>query len=131
MGWKNKPSNFAAEVNKTGGDLVKKISAEMLQGVIMGSPVMDGAFRSNHRVTVNKTTNETVPSNGNKAPKGTLDQEVFAEGAGQILQAKLGDSVYIQNNLPYALRLENGHSQQQAPNGVYALSYQSVASKYK
>ena len=131
MGWKNKPSNFAAEVNKSGGDLVKKISAEMLQGVIMGSPVMDGAFRSNHRVTVNKTTNETVPSNGNKAPKGTLDQEVFAEGAGQILQAKLGDSVYIQNNLPYALRLENGHSQQQAPNGVYALSYQSVASKYK
>ena len=130
MGWKNKPTNFAAEVNKTGGDLVKKISAEMLQGVIMGSPVMDGAFRSNHRVTVNKTTNETVPSNGNKAPKGTLDQEVFAEGAGQILQAKLGDSVYIQNNLPYALRLENGHSQQ-ASLGIYSLTFLSVASKYK
>lgn len=102
----------------------------MLQGVIMGSPVMDGAFRSNHRVTVNKTTNETVPSNGNKAPKGTLDQEVFAEGVGQILQAKLGDSVYIQNNLPYALRLENGHSQQ-ASLGIYSLTFLSVASKYK
>lgn len=130
MAWKNKPSNFAAEMSKSGGDLVKKISAEMLQGVIMGSPVMDGAFRSNHRVTVNKTTNETVPSNGNKAPKGTLDQEVFAEGAGQILQAKLGDSVYIQNNLPYALRLENGHSQQ-ASLGIYSLTFLSVASKYK
>lgn len=129
MGWKNKPTNFALEIEKIGDEHLRKVSAEMLQGVIMGSPVMDGAFRSNHRVTVNKTTNETVPSNGNKAPKGTLDQEVFAEGAGQILQAKLGDSVYIQNNLPYALRLENGHSRQ-APLGVFALAFQSVANKY-
>ena len=130
MGWKNKPTNFALEIEKVGDEHLRKVSAEMLQGVIMGSPVMDGAFRSNNRVTVNKTTNETVPSNGNKAPKGTLDQEVFAEGAGQILQAKLGDSVYIQNNLPYALRLENGHSRQ-ASLGIYSLTFLSVASKYK
>ena len=130
VGWKNKPSNFALEIEKVGDEHLRKVSADMLQGVIMASPVMDGAFRSNHRVTVNKTTNETVPSNGNKAPKGTLDQEVFAEGAGQILQAKLGDSVYIQNNLPYALRLENGYSQQ-APQGIYSLTFLSVASKYK
>lgn len=130
MGWKNKPSNFALEIKKVGDEHLRKVSAEMLQGVIMASPVMDGAFRSNHRVTVNKTTNETVPSNGNRSPKGTLDQQVFAEGAGQILQAKLGDNVYIQNNLPYALRLENGHSQQ-AENGIYALTFLSVASKHK
>lgn len=130
MGWKNKPTNFALEIEKIGDEHLRKVSAEMLQGVIMGSPVMDGAFRSNHRVTVNKTTNETVPSNGNKAPKGTLDQEVFAEGADKILQAKLGDSVYIQNNLPYALRLENGHSQQ-ASLGIYSLTFLSVVSKYK
>lgn len=130
MGWKNKPSNFALEIQKVGDEHLRKVSADMLQGVIMASPVMDGAFRSNHRVTVNKTTNETVPSNGNRSPKGTLDQQVFAEGAGQILQAKLGDNVYIQNNLPYALRLENGHSQQ-AENGIYALTFLSVASKHK
>lgn len=129
MAWKKKPSNFALEIEKIGDEHLRKVSAEMLQQVVVGSPVMDGAFRSNNRVTVNKTTNETVPSNGNKAPKGTLDQEVFAEGAGQILQAKLGDSVYIQNNLPYALRLENGHSRQ-APLGVFALAFQSVANKY-
>ena len=130
MAWKNKPSNFALEIQRVGDEHLRKVSADMLQGVIMASPVMDGAFRSNHRVTVNKTTNETVPSNGNRSPKGTLDQQVFAEGAGQILQAKLGDSVYIQNNLPYALRLENGHSQQ-AENGIYALTFLSVASKHK
>ena len=131
MSWKGKrPTEFALDVANIGDEKLRNIAADMLQGVIMASPVMDGAFRSNHRVTVNKTTNETVPSNGNKAPKGTLDQQVFAEGAGQILQAKLGDNVYIQNNLPYAVRLENGYSQQ-APQGIYSLTFLSVASKYK
>jgi len=105
MGWKNKPSNFAAEVNKTGGDLVKKISAEMLQGVIMGSPVMD-------------------------TPKGSLDQLTFNDGAKEILKAKLGSCVYIQNNISYALALENGHSDQ-APKGVYALTFRYISEKYK
>lgn len=132
MSWKGKrPTEFALDVANIGDEKLRNIAADMLQGVIMASPVMDGAFRSNHRVTVNKTTNETVPSNGNKSPKGALDQQVFAEGAGQILQAKLGDLVYVQNNLPYALRLENGHSQQQAPLGIYSLTFLSVASKYK
>lgn len=98
--------------------------------MIMGSPVMDGEFRSNHRLTVNSITNETVPSNGNKAPKGTLDQQVFSDGANKVLKAKLGDKVYIQNNLPYALRLENGHSMQ-TPNGIYSIAFLSVSSKYK
>lgn len=129
MAWKNKPSNFALEIEKIGDEHLRKVSAEMLQGVIMASPVMDSPFRSNHRVTIDTPTSETVEGTGNRSPKGSLDQEVFAEGAGQILQAKLGDSVYIQNNLPYALRLENGHSQQ-APLGVFALAFQSVANKY-
>lgn len=130
MGWKNKPTNFALEVERQADGHLRKVSAEMLQAVIMGSPVMDGEFRSNHRLTVNSITNETVPSNGNKAPKGTLDQQVFSDGANKVLKAKLGDKVYIQNNLPYALRLENGHSKQ-AEFGVYSIAFLSVTSKYK
>lgn len=130
MSWKNKPTNFTHEIEKQGDEHLSKVSAEMLQAVIMGSPVMDGEFRSNHRLTVNGITNETVPSNGNTAPKGTLDQQVFSDGANKVLKAKLGDKVYIQNNLPYALRLENGHSMQ-TPNGIYSIAFLSVSSKYK
>ncbi|AOA58215.1 hypothetical protein [Acinetobacter larvae] len=130
MSWKNPPTNFALQILKDGDEHLRRVSAEMLQGVILASPVDEGGFRCNHRVTVNQTTTETVPSNGNKAPKGTLDQQTFNDGAKEILQAKIGDTVYIQNNLPYALRLENGWSQQ-APSGIYALTFLSVASKYK
>ena len=130
MSWKNPPTNFAVQVLADGDAHLRKIAAEMLQGVIMSSPVMDGTFRSNHRVSIDGPTSETVASTGNKAPKGTIDQATFDDGKSEILKAHLGSSVYIQNNLPYAVRLENGWSDQ-APKGIYALTYLAVTSKYK
>lgn len=130
MAWKNKPSSFALQILADGDSHLRKVSAEMLQGVIVGSPVMDGTFRSNHRVTVDTTTNETVEGTGNTSSKGNLDQVVFNDGAKEILKAHLGSCVYIQNNLSYAVRLENGHSEQ-AKNGIYALAFQYVSEKYK
>lgn len=130
MGWKNKPSNFALEIEKIGDEHLRKVSAEMLQGVIMASPVMDSPFRSNHRVTIDTPTSETVEGTGNRSPKGSLDQLTFNDGAKEILKAKLGSCVYIQNNISYALALENGHSDQ-APKGVYALTFRYISEKYR
>ena len=130
MSWKNKPTNFALEIKKVGDEHLRKVSAEMLQAVIMGSPVMDSPFRSNHRVTIDTPTSETVEGTGNRSPKGSLDQLTFNDGAKEILKAKLGSCVYIQNNISYALALENGHSDQ-APKGVYALTFRYISEKYK
>ncbi|MDA3442642.1 hypothetical protein ABIC56_002796 [Acinetobacter bereziniae] len=131
MSWKGtKPTEFALQVLKDGDDHLRKISAEMLRGVIIASPVDEGGFRYNNRISVNHADSAILPSNGNKIPKGSIDPQAFFEGAEKILQAKLGDTVYLQNNLPYALRLENGHSQQ-APSGIYGLTFLSVSSKYK
>lgn len=130
MAWKNKPTNFALEIEKIGDEHLRKVSAEMLQGVIMASPVMDSPFRSNHRVTIDTPTSETVEGTGNRSPKGSLDQLTFNDGAREILKAKLGSCVYIQNNISYALALENGHSDQ-APKGVYALTFRYVSEKYR
>lgn len=130
MGWKNKPTNFALEIEKVGDEHLRKVSAEMLQGVIMASPVMDSPFRSNHRVTIDTPTSETVEGTGNRSPKGSLDQLTFNDGAKEILKAKLGSCVYIQNNISYALALENGHSDQ-APKGVYALTFRHISEKYR
>ena len=130
MAWKNKPTNFALEIEKIGDEHLRKVSAEMLQGVIMASPVMDSPFRSNHRVTIDTPTSETEEGTGNRSPKGSLDQLTFNDGAREILKAKLGSCVYIQNNISYALALENGHSDQ-APKGVYALTFRYISEKYK
>ena len=130
MSWQNKPTNFIKAVINDTESHVKKVSADMLQKVIMGSPVMDGSFRNSNLVTINQPTYHYIEGEGNTAPRGTLDQKAFDRGAKEILKIKLGDSVYLTNALPYALRIENGWSQQ-SPQGVYALAFQSISSKYK
>jgi len=125
MGWKNKPTNFALEIEKVGDEHLRKVSAEMLQQVIVGSPVDTGAFRGNHRISVNSPDSTYDLSTADKGGSATQQK-----GNQKILQAKLGDLVYVQNNLPYAVALENGHSQQR-PLGIYSVAFMNVSSKYK
>lgn len=105
---------------------LKKISAEMLQGVIVRSPVDQGAFRGNHKVSVNNPD-----TTSDKNLKDTQGNKTLLSESEKLKQLKLGDKVYIQNNLAYAVRLENGHSEKQAPLGIYGLTFLSVSSKYK
>ena len=124
MAWKNKPTNFALEVVKNADDHLKKIVGETLQQVIVRSPVMDGEFRASHKVTLDR------PQNAYEKGFDLSGGATLAKGLKVASTAKIGGLVYIQTLSPYGTRLENGWSQQ-APNGVYALSYQSVVSKYK
>ena len=124
MAWKNKPTNFALEVVKNADDHLKKIVGETLQQVIVRSPVMDGEFRASHKVTLDS------PQNSYEKGFDLSGGATLAEGLKVASTVKIGGLVYIQSLSPYGTRLESGWSQQ-APNGVYALSYQSVVSKYK
>jgi hypothetical protein len=124
MGWKNKPSDFAAHIIKGADQHVKNIVGETLQQVVVRSPVMDGEFRASHKVTLD-------------SPDTTYEKSIDASGANTIAEglkvaatAKIGGLVYVQSNSPYGTRLENGWSQQ-APNGVYALSFRYVCEKYR
>lgn len=124
MAWKNKPTNFAIEALKTADDHLKKIVGETLQQVVVRSPVMDGEFRASHKVTLDR-------------PQGMYEKgfdpsggATLAEGLKVASTAKIGGLVYIQTLSPYGLALEMGHSQQ-APNGVYALSFRYVCEKYR
>ena len=124
MSWTNKPTNFAIDVLKDADDHLKKIVGDTLQQVITRSPVMDGEFRASHKVTLDR------PQNAYEKGFDLSGGATLAKGLKVASTAKIGGLVYIQTLSPYGTRLENGWSQQ-APNGVYSLSYQSVASKYK
>ena len=124
MSWKNKPTNFALEVMKSADSHLKKIVGETLQQVITRSPVMDGEYRASHKVTLDS------PQNAYEKGFDLSGGATLSEGLKVASTAKIGGLVYIRSLSPYGTRLENGWSQQ-APLGVFALSYQSVASKYK
>ncbi|MFV5311395.1 hypothetical protein VXN68_04140 [Acinetobacter schindleri] len=124
MGWKNKPSNFALDVLKTADDHLKKIVGETLQQVVTRSPVMDGEFRASHKVTLDS------PQNTYEKGFDLSGNETLNQGLKVASTAKIGGLVYIQTLSPYGTRLENGWSQQ-APNGVYELSFRYVCEKYR
>lgn len=105
--------------------VIRKVGLEMLQRVILKSPVDTGHFRHNWQLTVNNTT-DTELAGEDKGGTATIARE-----SPKLLGAlPPGPLVYIQNPVPYAERLENGWSQRQAPQGMLRLTLQELATAY-
>ena len=126
MGWSRSLDGFADQVEKDLTQRQKDIAAYALQQVITGSPVQDGTYRGNHRVTVNSQTRDYDLSIAGKSGQQTLFEGMQIIGR---ISRPFG-SVTIQNNVPYGERLENGWSGQ-APAGVYGVAEQSTKERFK
>jgi len=126
MGWTGtRPTAF---VNVVQADLRKqrnRIAAEALQLVVNGSPVDTGAFRGSHRVSVD------APDYGFEAAQtDTNGQATIEAGLAVIATANQPfQAVTVQTNLPYAEKLENGHSDQ-AEHGIYRPTWAYLRAKY-
>ncbi|HCC5759898.1 MULTISPECIES: HK97 gp10 family phage protein [Citrobacter] len=123
-GWSIDPSVFMNQVEEDVGKKLRFISLQLLNEIVSRSPVDTGRFRANNQVSIGSpeySTTDTTDKNGSV----TLQQ-----GSAVIAQGKPYSVIYIQNNLPYAEPLENGHSQQ-APAGIYAVSFHGVTQAYK
>jgi hypothetical protein len=120
MGWKGKrPTKFSFDIAKTAEEKVKKITMDTVQSLVVSSPVDTGAYRSSHIVSIGSG------DYGVREPSTIAVQDA----AIQVVKFKLGSLVYIQNNQPYAERLENGWSDQ-APQGIYKTTFTYISQKY-
>ncbi|HFV9291451.1 TPA: HK97 gp10 family phage protein [Serratia fonticola] len=122
--WDIDPSQFMQQVD---ADVCKKmriIAMALLGEIVQRSPVDTGRFRANNQVSIG-SPEYTSTSATDKSGGATLQQ-----GSAVIAQGQPYSVIYIQNNLPYAEPLENGHSKQ-APAGIYAVSFHGVAQAYK
>lgn len=120
MAWTGvKPTSFSFEVEKQADELVKKITMDTVQSLVVSSPVDTGAYRASHIISVGSG------DYGVREPSTNAVQDA----AIQAVKFKLGSLIYIQNNQPYAERLENGWSDQ-APQGIYGLTFNFISQKY-
>lgn len=101
-----------------------RIENDALTGIVMKSPVDTGRFRSNWSVSVGVPDLTILPKSTIKSAS-----QVVTEGGNKIKANKKLTNVYIQNNLPYALKLENGWSKQ-APTGMVAITVNELKHKY-
>lgn len=122
-GWSTPPSLFAGVVEEQLALRVRTISAEVLQLILLASPVDTGRFRGNNIVSIG------APVYTASAEADPKSDETFARGLSVMTGLEPYTQVFIQNNLVYAVPLEDGHSKQ-APAGIYGVSFNSVAQKY-
>ncbi|NYT78236.1 hypothetical protein H0A71_14665 [Alcaligenaceae bacterium] len=100
---------------------------EVLQGVVMTSPVKKGTYRASHQVTIDSITTDYDLERRDKSGDTTI--QAGAQVIGTI-NTPFGEST-VQTNLPYSEVLENGHSKVQAPHGVYGVTFAAGAEKYR
>jgi hypothetical protein len=116
--------------------VVRKVSLELLGRVVLKSPVDSGRFRSNWQVSIGTRPSGTVSYAGTETigeragNKGPVYEATIAKSRGIANTANAGDTIYIANNLPYAMRLEEGYSGQ-APAGMVTLAVQEFAATLK
>lgn len=106
---------YERKVEQRVAQATRWVALEALRRVVLKSPVRSGRFRGNWQAALSVR------------PDGVVEVEdkdggpTISEGSRNIAQLKPYEVVYLSNNVPYARRLEDGHSQQ-APQGVVAVT---------
>lgn len=122
--------NFAIDLTKF-GDVTDKqalmifqeIAIELDTRIVLGTPVDEGRARGNWFPTLNSPSTVTSDNTDKSGAAAIAAVQSTAKGS------KLGDTIWMSNNLPYILPLENGHSGQ-APEGMVDLNLNAIAAQY-
>lgn len=110
---------FGELTEKRALQLFRKIALDMDTAIVLDTPVDEGRARGNWYPSINTPSNE-------------MDEESVGEGKSiarlgpVVARAKLGDVIWMTNNLPYIIPLENGHSGQ-APDGMVDVNVERFA----
>lgn len=123
-GWSTPPSLFAGMVEEQLAQRVRVIAMAMLNEIVLKSPVDTGRFRGNNIVSVGAPV-YTSTNNVDKSGAETVQR-----GLSVMSGLEPYTQVFIQNNLPYAQALEDGHSKQAPPKGIYEASFHGVTQAY-
>lgn len=106
--WDKSVDSIIDDIDKHCLETYKKFAMACYNNLVALSPVDTGRYRRNHIVSVG-------------APSYAID----SQGGFNFSFGDKHQIIYIQNNLPYVLRIEHGHSKQ-APSGVYQNAFNSA-----
>ena len=124
MGKDNFGLNVSKFVEKTGVRLdlvVKKIAFDVFSSVVKRTPVDTGRARASWTIAINRTDLTTAPVGSSVS----ITSPTAALGP-----VKWGDTVYISNNLPYIVPLNNGSSVQ-APEGFVQMAVEEIKASFE
>ena len=115
---------FADSVPEKIIPLHKKIGLEALRRVVLKTPVDTGRARGNWQVSIGDpalTMLEAADRTGS---------DTIAIGTAQLENLKAYETIFLTNNVPYIIYLEEGSSKQ-APAGMVKMTVDELAGMFK
>lgn len=110
---------LAGGTGKAVEQLVRKAALVADQVVVLGTPVKTGRARANWIASVN------APEERSDLPNDKTGQAAINQALQTVGRYRLGQSIFLANNVEYISFLENGSSKQ-APNGMVAAAIQAA-----
>ena len=116
-------AKLAKRVEKGAPKVVRQASLQILTNVTLATPVDTGRARSNWIVSINRPSQLI-------RPEILKAGSAINAGASEIKQAVAGKSIWIQNNLSYINRLNDGWSKR-APAGFVEKAIKAALSSLR
>lgn len=108
MSFSDQIAAFNAKATKAATMVYRGTSFDLFSHIVKRTPVKTGRLRGNWQVGINTRVDGETNNSASQA---------LSQGSRKINNAEIGQNIYITNNLPYAMAVENGSSQQ-APSGM-------------
>jgi hypothetical protein len=122
--------HFGATISGNVERAIRKTLIDTWAEITKISPVLNGIYRASHGIMVSEPTGDEptaeMPGDGSTIPAPTMPMSGSERGFTWELK---DNEVWFYNNLVYAAPLENGHSKDQAPNGIYRVALKSIERK--
>ena len=116
-------SRFVEKANGNMDLVVQKVSLDLLTRVVRMTPVKSGRARGNWMVE-NGIIPEGERYDAKEGGKRAAAGSAIRAAAEKIAESRAGTTVFIANNVPYIVELEDGSSTQ-APQGMLRTTLQS------
>jgi len=125
--------SFSLDLDKFGekalanaGKIVRKTAFDLHAKIVKRMPVETGRAKANTQISVGSVPNDTIEGFKDKTPRGSMSAQTLQTAEIGAASFELGTPVFIYNNVEYIRALEWGHSQLQAPQGMFRISFQET-----
>ena len=116
-------SKFGAKAIGNAEKVARKIGLDMHSRIVQRMPVATGRARANTSISIGDNPGTSTTDTDKHGGPTIAKNKPVAE------QFKLGDSIVIYNNVEYIVPLEYGHSKLQAPQGMFRITFNEIASQ--
>ena len=113
-------AKFGQKALDNADEFVRKIGLDLHKMIVERMPVETGLAKGNQQVSLNSMPEGSILE-FDKSGNATI-----SKGRAVLSRFKLGDTIFLFNNLEYVVPLEYGHSQKQAPNGMFRISFAEI-----